>query len=105
MFRDLGNSVSLGGQKLFSKRSQLDMNIWARMIELYGIFQSFKDLPGGKPGNPNFHTIKWKRKRKLEGWTGAGFGKIFNCSPAGLGTFLWCSGSSFPSIHDGLSIL
>ena len=59
-------------------------------------------------GNPNFHTIKWKkkRKRKLEGWTGARIREDFQLlHPAGVGAFLWCSGSSFPSIDERLSLL
>ena len=43
------------------------------MIELYGIFQSSETCLVENRGNPNFHTTKWKkkRKRKLDGWTGA----------------------------------
>ena len=82
MFRDLGTSVRLGDQKAVFK----DAVKWAlkylckddRIVWYLSILQRLALVENR--GNPNFHTIKWKkkRKRKLEGWTGARIREDFN---------------------------
>ena len=74
MFRDLGTSVRLGDQKVVFQGAVK----WAleflykddRIVWYLSILQRLALMENR--GNPNFHTIKWKkkRKRKLDGWTG-----------------------------------
>ena len=90
MFRDLGNSVSLGEQKIVFRNAVS----WAleylgkddRIVWYLSILQRLALVENR--GIRIFHIAKWKkkRKRKLEGWTGARIREDFlNCSPSRIG--------------------